>query len=276
MGFKVSWEFDLGSNETVKSPKGRRLMLPQLIEPNGIGNRTRKVKKVQHLRIALEAIKLATSNFSKGLTYSFDSYSLYEVELECIDREYLFGSNTENKDQLPKRIYNVLIKHIKDEERMFETEIEIRSTCRHRNIDSSFLGFCDEGLGMFLVFEIVPDLQIMSMLGRHIFTWEKRLKVCLDIAQGLYYLHSRIKDQKKVIHRDLRSYNIYLVEKSNHLEADSWEASITGFQHAVLLTQNQHDDTLILDDTQKMTFYTDPEYAKSGDRAMVTKGNNKE
>ncbi|XP_071719446.1 probable receptor-like protein kinase At2g42960 [Rutidosis leptorrhynchoides] len=104
---------------------------------------------------------------------------------------------------------------------MFETEIEILGTCKHQNIQSSFLGFCDEGLGMMLVFEYVSDIQLISMLYRSDFTWEKRLKVSLDIAQGLYYLHSGMKDKKKVIHRDISPYNIMLVDTSNPLVTDS-------------------------------------------------------
>ncbi|XP_071721231.1 probable serine/threonine-protein kinase PBL26 isoform X2 [Rutidosis leptorrhynchoides] len=108
------------------------------------------------------------------------------------------------------------------------------------------------------------ELYTMIYSSEFDFTWEKRLKVSLDISHGLYYLHSGMKDQKKVMHRDISPHNIKVVYESNLLVADSFKAYIAGFQNAVLLTENQHDDALQLDDTRKMTFYTDPEFANNG------------
>ncbi|XP_071719438.1 uncharacterized protein [Rutidosis leptorrhynchoides] len=218
-----------------------------------------KVKKVEHLRIGLEVIKLATSDFSKGLKFTGDSYSIFECKLECIDKEYLFGLNTETKYyNLPKRSYDVVIKHIHIEKYKLDTEIEILGSCMHRNIHP-FLGFCDEGPGMILVFEFISYFDLDRHLGYPSFSWESWLKVCLDIAHGLYYLQRGMKDQKMVIHRDIKSANIGF-----EITGKDWMAYITKFRHAVFLPQNQHYDALQLNDNRPMTFYTDPEYANRG------------
>ncbi|XP_071719427.1 uncharacterized protein [Rutidosis leptorrhynchoides] len=223
---------------------------------------TEMVKKLEHLRIGLEDIKLATSDYYEGSLYC-EAPMTFTGKLECIDREYLFGLNTEINDHLPKRIYTVEIEYYtKDEGYMFDTVFEILATCKHRNIQS-FLGFCDEGLGMILVFECMSLDKYNSSyyLEKAEFTWENRLKVCLDIAHGLYYLQSGIKDQKMmVIHRNLIIENIRIVDNG----MDMWEAYITDFRDAVLQPRNQHDEDLQVDNNREMTFYMDPEYAKSG------------
>lgn len=39
---------------------------------------------------------------------------------------------------------------------------------------------------------------------------EHKLSLCLDVADGMQYLHRR---KKPIIHRDLKSYNIFIIEK---------------------------------------------------------------
>jgi hypothetical protein len=42
-------------------------------------------------------------------------------------------------------------------------------------------------------------------------TNEHKLSLCMDVADGMHYLHRR---KKPIIHRDLKSYNIFIIENS--------------------------------------------------------------
>nr|GEX05468.1 protein kinase-like domain, phloem protein 2-like protein [Tanacetum cinerariifolium] len=53
-------------------------------------------------------------------------------------------------------------------------------------------------------------------------TWVQRLKICLDIAHGLNYIHTNTDHNKqKIIHCDIKSANILL--------DDNWKAKIADF-----------------------------------------------
>ncbi|KAM0008462.1 putative non-specific protein-tyrosine kinase RLK-Pelle-LysM family [Helianthus debilis subsp. tardiflorus] len=43
-------------------------------------------------------------------------------------------------------------------------------------------------------------------------TWVQRIKLCIDIARGLNYLHGTTDYKQKLIHRDISSDNILLGE----------------------------------------------------------------
>ncbi|GKA74654.1 protein kinase-like domain, concanavalin A-like lectin/glucanase domain protein, partial [Tanacetum coccineum] len=200
-----------------------------------------QVKKFEHLRIGLVDIQLATDNFSKeyAVRSSFGYCKLYVVILECFDREHNFSLEGMNKGELSKRDYHVKIKCINRNdmfytEDTFYNEIEILSTCKHENIES-LLGFCDEGGHMILVYETI-DSEILSLcLNSRFLTWEKRLKICLDIAHGLNYIHNEMEDQKMVIHRKISSV-IILLDFIRH------RAIITGFYLSTFFPSDQVED----------------------------------
>ncbi|PWA46474.1 protein kinase-like domain, Concanavalin A-like lectin/glucanase domain protein [Artemisia annua] len=198
---------------------------PQVLTIESMSSDTRKVNKLEHLRIGLKYIQSATNNFSKeSELWSGDRYHVYKGDLECFDREYVSFLEDKNKCEIPKRRYNnVRIQCINNAnaEPMFHKEIEIVSTCKHDNIDS-LLGFCDEGSHMILVYEGDTYNQLDMYLASRVLTWGTRLKICLDVAHGLNYLHNEMEDQKMVIHRQLGSFCILL--------DGNWQgAKITGF-----------------------------------------------
>jgi serine/threonine protein kinase len=51
-----------------------------------------------------------------------------------------------------------------------------------------------------------------------VMNWPTRMKICLGVAQGLYYLH--VSSQTRIIHRDIKASNILLDKYLNPKIAD--------------------------------------------------------
>ncbi|PWA89216.1 protein kinase-like domain, Phloem protein 2-like protein [Artemisia annua] len=68
-------------------------------------------------------------------------------------------------------------------------------------------------------------------------TWTKRLKIAIDVAVGLDFLHGGVVTQDMVIHRDIKSSNILLT-------AD-WKAKITDFGLSIIIPINTEIDFVV-------------------------------
>ncbi|KAK1413107.1 hypothetical protein QVD17_34873 [Tagetes erecta] len=118
-----------------------------------------------------------------------------------------------------------------DAHRGFENEISCLSRIQHQNI-VNLLGYCIHGETRFLVYEMMHNGSLESQLhgpshGANL-SWQQRMKVALDIARGLEYLHERCTPP--VIHRDLKSSNILLGSNFNAKLSD-FGLAITGGIH---------------------------------------------
>ncbi|MFS7990887.1 putative protein kinase RLK-Pelle-CrRLK1L-1 family [Helianthus anomalus] len=222
-------------------------------------------RKFEHLKIGLDDIKLATNNFSE--TYTIASRdgecTLYRVELHCFDKENPSSEKGKNKGDHTKGHNIVVLKRYPPSGREcygveeFFTEIEMLSSIEHPNI-VTLIGFCIEDSEMILVIENVSNGYLYDYLGNdndmRILTWEKRLKICIDVANALEHLHFEMEDQKMIIHRDICSYNIGLDE--------NWRAKIDGFGDCVFLPPNQEDEAVYINPCGRPV-YIDPEYEKT-------------
>ncbi|XP_035836263.1 probable receptor-like protein kinase At2g23200 [Helianthus annuus] len=128
---------------------------------------------------------------------------------------------------------------------------------KHPNI-VNLLGFCVEDSEMVLVTENISNGYLVDYLGNvnhmRVLTWEKRLKICIDVAHALNYLHHEMEDQKIIINRDITSYSIGLDENLG--------AKIVDFWFSVFLPPNQEDEALYLRWIGRNQ-YIDPEYKKT-------------
>ncbi|KAJ0877528.1 putative protein kinase RLK-Pelle-CR4L family [Helianthus annuus] len=208
--------------------------------------------KLGHLKIHLNDIKSATNNFSEAYTIaSWFSYTLYRVELHCFDKEHLKGQSTIVLKRYPSG-------HDLYGEEAFFTETEMLTLVKHPNI-VNLLGFCVEDSEMVLVTENISNGYLIDYLGNvnhmRILTWEKRLKICIDVARALNYLHCEMEDQKIIINRDITSYSIGLDE--------NWGAKIVDFWFSVFLPPNQEDEALYLNNHIGRPFNRDPQYEKT-------------
>jgi len=138
----------------------------------------------------------------------------------------------------------------------FIVEVLMLSLLHHPNL-VNLIGYCAHGDQRLLVYEYMP----LGSLEYHLFDlepgqkpliWSTRLKIAVDAAHGLEYLHC--KANPPVIYRDLKSSNILLDNDFN--------ARLSDFGLAKLgpVGENTHVSTRVMG-----TYgYCAPEYAMSG------------
>uniref|UniRef100_A0A2P2L9F0 Serine/threonine-protein kinase PBS1 n=1 Tax=Rhizophora mucronata TaxID=61149 RepID=A0A2P2L9F0_RHIMU len=98
-----------------------------------------------------------------------------------------------------------------DAKREFENEVDLLSKIHNPNI-ISLMGYGVHEDNGFVIYELMQNGSLEDILhgpsrGSSL-SWHTRLKIALDIARGLEYLHECYKPA--VIHRDLKSSNILL------------------------------------------------------------------
>ncbi|RCV16865.1 hypothetical protein SETIT_3G172800v2 [Setaria italica] len=135
----------------------------------------------------------------------------------------------------------------------FLSEAQILTRIHHKNL-VSMIGYCKDGQYMALVYEYMSEGTLRQQIagnGRHgkRLTWRQRLRISLDSAQGLEYLHKGCNPP--LIHRDVKATNILLNAKL--------EAKIADFGLSKVF--NHDDETRISMNTLVGTpGYVDPEY----------------
>ncbi|KAL5575526.1 hypothetical protein UlMin_017225 [Ulmus minor] len=103
----------------------------------------------------------------------------------------------------------------------FQAEVKILVRVHHRHL-TSLVGYCNEGTNMALIYEFMANGDLSQHLsgdGNAQFTsWDMRLQIARDAAQGLEYLHNGCKPT--IIHRDVKTANILLTERFQAKLAD--------------------------------------------------------
>ncbi|EXB75307.1 putative LRR receptor-like serine/threonine-protein kinase [Morus notabilis] len=98
-------------------------------------------------------------------------------------------------------------------EREFFTEIELLSRVHHRNL-VSLVGYCDKEREQMLVYEFMANGSLHNLLSarfRSSLSFEMRMRIALDSAKGILYLHTEA--DPPIIHRDIKANNILLDSK---------------------------------------------------------------
>ncbi|KAG6386629.1 hypothetical protein SASPL_151797 [Salvia splendens] len=111
------------------------------------------------------------------------------------------------------KVTQVAIKELDPEglqgDREWLAEVNYLGQLRHPNL-VKLIGYCCEGDHRLLVYEYMAS----GSLEKHLFlrvratlTWQQRLKIALDAAKGLAFLHGV---EKPIIYRDFKTSNILL------------------------------------------------------------------
>ncbi|VAI76445.1 unnamed protein product [Triticum turgidum subsp. durum] len=145
-----------------------------------------------------------------------------------------------------------------DAERAFRSELRLLSRVNHRNL-VSLLGFCEERGERILVFEFMPHGALHDHLHGEdagsghsplFSSWEARLRVALDAARGVEYLHCYAVPP--IIHRDIKPSNILL--------DDDWTAKVSDFGLSLVSGASASASPTTTSGTAGTVGYMDPEY----------------
>ncbi|CAL4978957.1 unnamed protein product [Urochloa decumbens] len=135
----------------------------------------------------------------------------------------------------------------------FLAETHILTRIHHKNL-VSMVGYCKDGEYMALVYEYMAEGTLQEHIAgsdhdERCLTWRQRLRIALESAQGLEYLHKGCNPP--LIHRDVKATNILLNEKLEAKIADF------GLSRAFGHNSDTHISTNTLVGTPG---YVDPEY----------------
>ncbi|CAI9269404.1 unnamed protein product [Lactuca saligna] len=200
---------------------------------------------LENYSIPLEEINLATDNFNPQRCIGGGGFGyVYRGQLSKHWQDRIVAIKRLAKDSYQG-------------EREFRNEVEKISGFYHENI-ISFLGYCDEDNEMIIVYEYATN----GSLDHHLkdqnkmccITWIQRLKISLEAASGLNYLHAGPGEHKSVIHRDIKSANILL--------DDNMVAKICDFGLSRSGTKS-HPSSHIYTKVAGTQYYIDPTYIES-------------
>ncbi|KAL0864373.1 hypothetical protein Bca101_043491 [Brassica carinata] len=95
----------------------------------------------------------------------------------------------------------------------FKAEVELLIRVHHRHL-VGLVGYCDDGDNLALIYEYMANGDLKENMsgkrGEHVLTWENRMLIAMEAAQGLEYLHNG--STPPMVHRDVKTTNILLNE----------------------------------------------------------------
>ncbi|KFK35821.1 hypothetical protein AALP_AA4G041600 [Arabis alpina] len=138
--------------------------------------------------------------------------------------------------------------------KQFKAEVDLLLRVHHKNL-VSLVGYCDKGKELALVYEYMANGDLQELLsgkrGSSVLRWGTRLKIAIEAAQGLEYLHKGCRPP--IVHRDVKTANILLDENFQAKLADF------GLSRSFTNEGESHVSTVVAGTLG----YLDPEYYRT-------------
>ncbi|KAG7541140.1 Leucine-rich repeat [Arabidopsis thaliana x Arabidopsis arenosa] len=169
---------------------------------------------------------LKSSNLAASKWRSFHKLHFSEHEIAgCLDERNVIGFGSSGKVYKAELSGGEVVavkklnKTVKGDEYsdsldrdVFAAEVETLGTIRHKSIVRLWC-CCSSGDCKLLVYEYMPNGSLADVLhgdskGGVVLGWPERLRIALDAAEGLSYLHHDCVPP--IVHRDVKSSNILL------------------------------------------------------------------
>ncbi|GJV43294.1 kinase-like domain, phloem protein 2-like protein [Tanacetum coccineum] len=205
---------------------------------------------ISKLRISLESIKLATGNFSQeNFIRGGRDWKAYKGELAP-------ANNADGRTTIVAKRWN---SKSGPGDRQFWTELDILFNRKHENI-IGLVGYCNEMDETIIVYKHASNGSLDEHLNNASLTWMKRLRICINIASGLVFLHGGDVTRKKMVHGGIKSASILLTAE--------WKAQISDLEFSSSDSLHEHKEHT--SDNAYGTFGNlDPVYAELG--SLTTK-----
>ncbi|GJV56059.1 kinase-like domain, phloem protein 2-like protein [Tanacetum coccineum] len=195
-----------------------------------------------NLKLSLQNIKLATKSFCQENIIGHGGFwTVYKGVTQGHGPNIVAAKRLERKST--------------EGEAEFMTELEILMEYKHENI-IGLVGYCDEEDEKIIVYEYASRGSLDKYLSDDCLTWVMRLKICMDIAIGLEFLHGTVSSPEMVIHRDINSSNILLL--------DDWKAKISDFGLSLVCPTHHQDVDYVIENVTGTIGYRDPLHSKTG------------
>ncbi|XP_027091331.2 serine/threonine-protein kinase-like protein CCR4 [Coffea arabica] len=247
---KASRVHDSGPmDDPARAPQSSQQQAPPALEKKlshlislGNGNRLEE--------FSLEVLLRATNNFSEKHKIGTGSFgSVYMGTLDdglevAIKRAEISSCSSYHHAGGTKRSQE-------DKDYAFLHELEFLSRLNHRNL-VRLLGYSEDCNERVLVYEYLDNGTLFDHIHKlensPLMSWAARIKVALDAARGIQYLHEYAVPP--IIHRDIKSSNILLDA--------TWTAKVSDFGLSLM---GPPDDVSYLSMSAAGTVgYMDPEY----------------
>ncbi|MFS7990614.1 putative protein kinase RLK-Pelle-LRR-I-1 family [Helianthus anomalus] len=136
----------------------------------------------------------------------------------------------------------------------FLAEISALSDLKHKNL-VSIIGFCDEIDEKIIVTTYGANGSLGKYLNSLNLTWKQRLRICVDVAHAMSYLHYDEGRDYAIIHCNITSDTILLDENG--------EAKLSSFEISIKQSVNHKDQVCPCEHTGTMGC-VDPTIEKTG------------
>ncbi|KAI5068935.1 hypothetical protein GOP47_0015236 [Adiantum capillus-veneris] len=179
--------------------------------------RKRQAKQQAKDKISQERSRILNANGGKAALFSVKEMKLATAHFskDCLLGSGGFGQVYKGvlRDGTVVAIKVAKLGNLKGSDQVLN-EVRILSQVNHRNL-VRLVGCCIETEQPLMVYEYVPNGTLFDHLAPSLgdtkqrkLTWERRLRVAIETAEALAYLHSSA--YPPIIHRDVKSSNILL------------------------------------------------------------------